>query len=158
MTYDEAFDMLIGHEGGYSFNPNDPGGETMWGITAKVARANGYSGSMRYMPRDTAKHIARTEYWEKVRADDLPEAVRFDVFDGAYNSGVAQSAKWLQRAAGVKDDGVIGPVTLSTVNHADAQQIAKRYNGYRLQFMTNLNTWGTFGRGWAKRVADNLLK
>ena len=54
-SFDDAFDALIGNEGGYSNNPKDPGGETMWGITARVARAAGYTGPMRDLPRDTAK-------------------------------------------------------------------------------------------------------
>lgn len=158
MNFDEAFDLLIGHEGGYSFNAADPGGETMWGITARVARANGYNGAMRALPRDTAKVIAKKAYWDAVQADKLPDVLRFDVFDGAYNSGVAQSIKWLQRSVGAADDGVLGPKTLSAAQSADPTLTAKRYNGNRLQFMTDLATWGSFGRGWARRIAANLLK
>lgn len=155
MDFDTAFDRLIGHEGGYSNHPDDPGGETMWGVTARVARANGYTGPMRDMPRSTAKAIYRKLYWDAVKADQLPEAVRFDVFDGAVNSGVSQSAKWLQRAAGVVDDGVIGPKTIAAAS-AVGPIIAARYNGHRLEFMANLPTWGSFGKGWARRIASNL--
>lgn len=158
MDFDTAFDLLIGHEGGYSFNAADPGGETNWGITARVARANGYGGSMRFMPRDTAKVIAKQAYWDAVQADKIPDALRFDVFDGAYNSGTAQSIKWMQRAVGAVDDGVFGPATLKALQSADPILTAKRYNGNRLQFMTNLATWGVFGKGWARRIAENLLK
>jgi lysozyme family protein len=156
MTFDEAFDRLIDHEGGYANHPSDPGGETMWGVTARVARANGYTGDMRSLPRDTAKAIYRKSYWDAVKADQLPAAVRFDVFDGAVNSGVSQSAKWLQRAAGVKDDGVIGPQTIAAAANAGPGLLAK-FNGARLQFMTDLPTWGSFGRGWARRIASNLM-
>ena len=37
--FDQCFDKLISHEGGYVNDPRDPGGETMWGVTARVARA-----------------------------------------------------------------------------------------------------------------------
>ena len=40
---------------------------------------------------------------------------------------------------------------------ADPQLLAKRFNGQRLRFMADLKTWPTFGRGWARRIADNLL-
>lgn len=93
MDFDQAFDRLIGHEGGYANHPSDPGGETMWGVTARVARANGYQGDMRALPRDLAKAIYRKAYWTPVKADQLPEGVRFDVFDAAVNSGVGQAAK-----------------------------------------------------------------
>lgn len=155
MTFDEAFERLIGHEGGYSNNPMDPGGETMFGVTQRVARANGYTGDMRSLTLDKAKQIARAEYWDAVSADKLPAWLRFDVFDGAYNSGNKQAAKWLQRAVGAVDDGVIGPATIAAAEAA-GPVAAARYNGERLQFMTNLGTWPQFGKGWARRVAANL--
>jgi lysozyme family protein len=39
----------------------------------------------------------------------------------------------------------------------DPQELKRRFTGYRLVFMTDLPTWQTFGRGWAKRIAKNLL-
>ncbi|MFC0282394.1 glycosyl hydrolase 108 family protein [Camelimonas abortus] len=57
--------------------------------------------------------IYRQQYWEKIRGDDLPPGVDYVVFDGAVNSGVAQSAKWLQRALGVRVDGIIGNATIA---------------------------------------------
>jgi len=156
MDFDAAFERLIGHEGGYSDHPADPGGKTMWGVTERVARAKGYTGEMRDMPKAWAKaNVYRPDYWDAVKADQLPEAVRFDVFDAAVNSGVGQAAKWLQRAAGVADDGAIGPVTLAAAAGA-GPTLAPRFNGYRLQFMADLATWPAFGRGWAKRIASNL--
>jgi lysozyme family protein len=87
----------------------------------------------------------------------LPDAVRFDVFDAAVNSGVGQAIKWLQRAVGVADDGVIGQQTLNALAAANGDVVAKRFNGQRLMFMTNLSTWQTFGKGWARRIAHNLM-
>lgn len=155
MDFDRAFDMLLGNEGGYSFNAADPGGETMWGVTARVARANGYQGEMRAMPRDTAKVLYRKLYWAACHCDELPELLRFQVFDAAVNSGVGQAALWLQRAAGVADDGAIGPATLAaaTVNPA---RVAVRLDSQRLKFMAARPTWPAFGRGWANRIGDNL--
>lgn len=155
MNFDQAFDRLLGHEGGYSNNPADPGGETNWGITVAVAREEGYKGRMRDLPRDTAKAIYRAKYWAAVRADELPDSVRFDVFDAAVNHGVTQSSKWLQRAVGTNPDGVIGAVTVAAARVAGEMAVA-RFNGYRLQFYTDLSTWSTFGKGWARRVASNL--
>lgn len=155
MNFDQAFDRLIGHEGGYSNHPNDPGGETMWGVTKRVAQSHGYQGAMKDLPRDTAKEIYRIDYWAPVRADELPDSLRFDVFDGAVNSGVAQSTKWLQSAVGALVDGKIGPNTLAKAQSSDPFAVA-RYNGQRLEFMAGLSTWPSFGRGWARRIASNL--
>lgn len=157
MNFEKAFDILLGHEGGFVDHPKDPGGATRYGITQRVARKHGYLGDMREFTLSEAKRIARVEYWDEVKSDFMPDAIRFDLFDGAYNSGPVQAAKWLQRAAGVDDDGVIGPKTLAVVRAADPQKLAKRYNAFRLMFLTDLGTWPTFGRGWARRVAHNLL-
>ena len=157
MNFNQAFEKLIEHEGSYSFHPSDPGGETNHGVTKRVAVASGYSGAMKDLPLDTAKAIYRKNYWDSVSADKLPEGVRFDLFDGAVNSGVSQSAKWLQRAVGVKDDGVIGAQTIAAA-FVTGPKLNARYNGARLMFMTNLHTWPAFGKGWARRVATNLLE
>lgn len=156
MNFDQAFDLLMGHEGGYSNNPADPGGETMWGITARTARRYGYMGPMRDLPQETAKSIARAEYWMPVKADEMPEGIRFDVFDTAYNSGPKQAIKLLQRAVSVPDDGVIGRQTMNAVSAQKPYLIAMRFNAERLEFLTGLPTFGSFGKGWARRVSKNL--
>jgi lysozyme family protein len=156
MDFDTAFDRLLGFEGGYSNNPADPGGETMWGVTRRVALQEGYSGDMHFLPRDTAKAIYRKRYWNAVQADSLPDAVRYDLFDAAVNSGVAQAVKWLQRALDIGEDGVMGPHTIAAAQNADGLRVAVRMNAVRLDFMTSLPTWGSFGRGWARRIAANL--
>lgn len=157
MNFDEAFDRLIGHEGGYSDHPSDPGGRTMWGVTERVARSHGFTGDMRTLTRDEAKRIYRADYWEPIRAEELPQQVRFDVFDGAVNSGVKQSIRWLQAAVGASADGVMGPKTLQAVSAMTPDRVSKRYNGHRLRFMKDLKNWPSFSRGWAERIAANLL-
>ena len=156
MNFDTAFDRLIGHEGGYVDHPDDPGGQTNWGVTIAVARASGYAGPMRDMPRGTAKAIYRTQYWEKVRADSMPFAVAFQVFDAAVNHGTRQAAKFLQRAAGVADDGAIGPQTLAAVQDREPAALLFLFNAEREQFYTDLKTWPSFGKGWSRRVVANL--
>lgn len=156
MDFDTAFTKLLGHEGGYVNHPNDPGGETNWGITKAVAREFGYTGSMRDLPRDTAKRIYRVKYWDTVKADEMPDAVRYPLFDAAVNSGVGQAARWLQRALCVADDGKIGAITIGRAKNCDDVATAATMIGYRLQFMTDLSTWPSFGKGWARRIAALL--
>lgn len=156
-NFDKAFIELLGHEGGYSNNPADPGGETNWGVTVAVARENGYIGSMKDMDQSVAKAIYAKKYWLPV-FDDLPYEVAFQVFDAAVNSGVGQAVRWLQRAVGVADDGKIGPVTMKAVLASDPVKLVVLFNAERLLFMTNLSTWSSFGKGWARRIASNLKK
>lgn len=156
MQFEEAFGRVIAHEGGFVDHPDDPGGATRFGVTERVARENGYRGSMRDFPLAEARRIYRAKYWDAVRADELPAAVRFDVFDAAINSGPAQAIRWLQRAIGVRDDGVVGPATIAAARTFNGSALAARFNGTRLEFMASLPTWSTFGRGWARRIATNL--
>lgn len=154
MNFDQAFDILLRHEGGFSDHPADPGGKTRFGITEAVAREAGYRGDMRELPIDLAKRIYRDRYWNAVQAEELPDAIRYAVFDAAVNSGPRQAIRWLQRAVGVEDDGIIGPVTLAAVRAADPERLLRRFLSQRLRFMTGLSNWPAFGRGWARRIAD----
>jgi lysozyme family protein len=156
MNFDQAFDALLGNEGGYSNNPKDPGAETMWGVTVAVARAEGYAGAMRDLPRETAKAIYRRRYWEPLRLDSMPDSLKFTLFDAAVNSGVKQAIVWLQRAMDVGDDGALGPLTLDAAQRANGLRLAIKFTAERLDFMTSLPTWGTFSKGWARRIAANL--
>lgn len=156
-NFDRAFIELLGHEGGYSNDPNDPGGETNWGVTVAVARENGYVGAMKDMDQEVAKKIYAKKYW-LAAFDQLPYQVAFQVFDAAINSGVGQAVRWLQRAAGTADDGKLGQVTLQAVQTTDPLKLALLFNAERLLFMTNLSTWSNFGKGWARRIAGNLRK
>lgn len=158
MNFDEAFHDLLGHEGGYVDHPKDPGGATRWGVTERVARATGYSGHMKDFPVELAKAIYRRDYWDAVKADQLPAPVRYAVFDAAVNSGVRQAVKWLQRAVGAAEDGAIGPKTIGLAGATDPQHLKGVLLGIRLQFMTDLPTWQTFGKGWARRIAAVLEK
>lgn len=154
MIFDYAFEKVIGHEGGYIFDPRDPGGETKFGIS-KRAYPN---EDIKNLTLARAKQIYKSDYWNKCRCDDLPFEVRFDVFDAAVNSGVRQASIWLQRAVGAKPDGVIGNLTIKAAQQMDGMTIAMRINGERLKFMTELPTWNAFGKGWARRISENLMR
>lgn len=154
MNFDTAVEKVFDHEGDYSDHPDDKGGKTRFGITEAVARSVGYRGDMRELPKDLAKQIYRRDYWDAVRADELPAPIRYPVFDAAVNSGVRQSIKWLQRAVGVADDGVLGPVTLAAVNQQDAWRLKSALLAQRLKFMASLPNWPSFSRGWSRRIAD----
>ena len=154
--FDKAFDLLIGNEGGYVNNLADPGGETNWGITRAVAVDNGYDGSMKLMPKETAKGIYKKIYWDKLQCDQLPFIVAFQLFDAGVNHGNAQAAKFLQRALSIEDDGVIGAKTIAAVSKLEDLQIVMLFNAERIEFYAALKTFSTFGKGWIRRVASNL--
>lgn len=156
MDFEVAFERLIGHEGGYVNHPNDPGGETNWGITLRTARAHGYTGHMRDLTRAQAKSIYYAAYWQRARAGEYDPAIGFQLFDAAVNHGIGNAIRFLQRAVGVVDDGVVGPMTVAAIRSMSVSDVLAHFNAERLDFYTRLTTWPSFGRGWARRVADNL--
>jgi lysozyme family protein len=87
----------------------------------------------------------------------MPAEVRFHVFDAAVNCGTVQAALFVQRAAGVEDDGHLGPVSIAAVNAMPPDRFIRRFTALVMLFRTDLPTWGAFGRGWSKRAAHNLL-
>lgn len=148
MDFDTAFAKLIGHEGGYVNNPADPGGETKFGISKRAYP----DVDIASLTVESAKVIYRRDYWN----DAIPPALAFQVFDASVNSGKRQAMKFLQRAVGAHDDGVLGPETLLKLGSMPVGVAVARFNAERLEFMAALPTWGDFGRGWARRVAANL--
>lgn len=155
-TFKALVDRVLAHEGGYVNHPSDPGGETNFGITKRTAKENGYSGEMRAMTREQAVEIYRTAFWQRYRAGEMPEAVAFQFLDACINHGYGNAARMLQRAAGVADDGMIGNLTLAAVSGMPENDLLLRFNAERIRFFTKLSTFNTFGRGWMRRVADNL--
>jgi lysozyme family protein len=154
MNFDEAFELLIGHEGGYVNNPNDPGGETKYGISRRQ-----YPGEdIANMTLERAKTIAKRDFWGPAGCDVVPDAVKFDLFDTAFNSGVTTAIKLLQRAASSLEDGKLGNYTLINVQSMDPERLLARFNGHRLDLLNNLPTWPQFGRGWTQRIAENLIR
>jgi lysozyme family protein len=152
MTFDEAFEKLIGHEGGYVNNRADPGGETKYGISKRA-----YPGEdIPNLTLDRAKAIYLRDYWGPAGCDALPDAMRLQVFDMAVNAGVRAAVKALQRAVGETVDGALGPLTLQAVQSMQPARLVARFNGARLAMLADDVNWPAFGRGWARRIADNL--
>ena len=153
MNFDQAFEKVIGHEGGYVNDKRDPGGETKYGISKRAFPFL----DIKNLTLEHAKEIYRQDYWNRLKLDQFPECIRFDLFDAAVNSGVKSAAKMLQKACEVIPDGVIGPQTITAANSMDPEQLDSRLSGQRLLFLTELPTFPTYGRGWVKRVATNLI-
>jgi lysozyme family protein len=130
VSVETLIDGVIGREGRYSNNPADSGGATMWGITERVARACGYTGPMRALPRDTAKEIYFTQYVRKPGFAALmgpSERIAEELVDTGVNMGPAVASLFLQRCLNALNrqgrdyndiivDGDVGPATLNALN------------------------------------------
>lgn len=150
--------IILKHEGGYVDHPKDPGGATNMGITHKTLsewrKMPVTKEDVRRLTQDEAGRIYKALYWDKCRCDEMPLGVALVVFDGAVNSGVGQSSRWLQRSVGAHPDGVIGPKTLEIMNGKNPVTVINSVLDARLAFLQSLKTWPTFGKGWGRRVSE----
>ena len=140
------------HEGGYINHKNDPGGETNYGISKRAYP----HVDIRKLSKNDAVEIYVRDYWHPARLDSFDDInLAWKVFDIGVNMGVRRSIKMLQKIAGVKRDGVIGPITIGKVNlGVDASPLAReqllRY-GYLISKNSKLHV---FAKGWIKRGLD----
>lgn len=150
INFDEAFERLLGNEGGYTEGKGDPGGETIYGISKRS-----YPNLIiRNLTRDQAKAIYLRDFWAPL--GDAPGAVKFQAFDFAVNSGIQTAIRKLQAAIGAADDGHWGTMSAAKLASMDVNDVLMRYAAQRLRFMARLSAWQTFGKGWANRIAGQL--
>jgi len=157
-NFARALAAVLKSEGGFSNNPKDPGGATNKGVTQAVyddwrARHGLDKQSVRKLADNELQAIYRHDYWDRVRGDDLPAGVDYATFDFAVNSGVSRAARFLQAAAGVAQDGAIGPATLAAVRSEPAFIISALVDK-REAFLRSLPTFATFGDGWMARCDE----
>jgi len=154
MIFEQAIMRVRKHEGGYSYHKDDKGGETMYGITKSVAKANGYSGAMKMMSYSTAVAIYKREYWDKGQCEKLPEEIRYMHLDACINHGVGGASKILQRAIGAKADGAIGPKTLSKVHKATIDGLTYERLRYYASIVSKDRSQASFIKGWINRAIE----
>lgn len=157
-NFEQCFALVIKHEGGYVDNPKDPGGATNLGCTKAVWEEwVGHPVTKEDIKALTINDVIplyRKKYWDAVKGDDLPEGVDYAVFDFAINSGPGKAARTLQKVLGVAQDGQIGPATLRALEATNPRDIATSICEARLEFLQGLPTYGTFGKGWSRRVSE----
>lgn len=146
--FTKCFDRVIGHEGNYVNHPKDPGGETKFGITKRTYPHL----NIKSLTVEDARDIYRRDFWNKCRCNELPVGLAFLVFDASINHGAKQSVKFLQRAVGSTDDGLIGPKTIAAAGKVNSLSAIDEFCAQRALFYTDLSTFKTFGKGWIRRA------
>ena len=171
-------------EGGYFNHPNDPGGETMYGIIKTEARANGYNGAMRDLPREVACEIYLRKYWKNNGLMKIESfIVGLCIFDFFVNSGsrgatIAQetvNAIYTNRtgsvqfgksidAAGLKPiaiDGQMGDKTFAAINKIPPFVFISIYNVLQEDkyedLMRNNGKLRSFDKGWENRIHRKII-
>jgi lysozyme family protein len=161
-NFPAALKELLIHEGGYVNHPKDPGGRTNLGVTQRVYEAwvkhPVDEKIMRSLTVDHVRALYKAQYWDAVKADDLPPGLDLCVFDFAVNAGPRRGARYLQRLVGTTRDGIIGPATLGAVREYvrkhGVEGAINAYQDSRVGYYKRLRTFPTFGRGWLRRVEE----
>lgn len=173
-TISAMINGILDREKGYVNHPSDPGGATNWGITQRVARANGYMGDMRALPQPVAREIYYREYIVKpgfLAIAEIDVHVAEEVIDSGVNAGQARAGLWFQQAlnvlnrrgadyADIGEDGKIGKASIGAfqaLRRRRGELVARRLmlkalNGLQFMHYFKLADGGTkfedFMVGW----------
>tara|TARA_B100000902_G_scaffold399819_1_gene472749 strand:- start:3433 stop:3960 length:528 start_codon:yes stop_codon:yes gene_type:complete len=158
-NYIAGLEMVLGHEGSFSDDPDDRGGATMMGVTQKVYEEwmgrEVTKDEMREMPREHIDQIYKDNYWDVIQADLLPGGLDIAVFDLAINAGTGRSAKILQSIVGAKEDGAIGSRTIEKVMQHNPSDVLEKFTKKRKEFydsiVKNNPSQKKFIKGWTRR-------
>jgi lysozyme family protein len=162
--FSQAFTLVLGHEGGFSDDREDPGNWTSGEVGRGECRGTKFGISAAAYPtldiaglteRD-AQAIYRHDYWERICGDVLPAPLSLLVIDAAINNGVERAVRWLQTAVGAHVDGDLGSQTKAciqmTCKSDGGRSVCIEFQAQRVNFMAALPTWRSFGLGWARRL------
>ena len=159
-NFEKSLEMLLHHEGGYVWHPEDPGGETNHGVTRAVyeqwVNRQVMDGEMKALTHADVAPIYKKNYWDKLKGDDLPSGLDFAAFDWGVNSGTGRPAKVIQRYVTATQDGAIGRQTLGLIAENNPADIIQYLYEQRQKFYERLKTFETFGRGWTRRNQETL--
>lgn len=164
-AYIKAFDRIISHEGGFTRRPEDPGNWTggkcghgkLNGTKFGISAATYPDLNILELTLEDARRIYYTDWWVKLNMGILHPAMQYQLFDASINHGTAGSSRILQQAVDAIPDGIIGPKTIAAVNMIGLNDLLLRFLAARLLAMSKSPRWDSFGRGWARRIANNLV-
>ncbi len=123
--FDPAVTKTLIREGGatYTHDPDDPGGETKFGISKRAFPKE----NIRQLTEERARALYRQHYWDRIKGDQIEsQIVAENLFDTAVNMGVITAVKIVQVALDVTVDGIIGPKTLAAINSMDSKELIPR--------------------------------
>lgn len=157
-NFDKSIVVVLAHEGGYVNHPNDPGGETNYGITKRSYP----NVDIKNLTLAQAKEIYKRDFWnpgpyEKIENDDIATKL----FDTAVNVGPKRAYRFLQKSLnlmGMKllEDGIIGSKTLTALNSVDSSKLLSVYRGVQSDYYKSLVAadpkLAVFLRGWLRRA------
>lgn len=165
-------------EGGYTDDPDDPGGKTKYGITERVAREYGYKGSMEALTIEQANQIYTSLYVNQPHFNEFVEinpAIAHKLIDAGVNVGTARVSLWLQKALNtcsrggtdypfISEDGVIGEKTINAYLALEEKRgkakactlIMKSIDSQQAAYYSSLTRYSKYIVGWMDKRVENI--
>ena len=155
VEFNDIIEVVLHHEGGYVNDPDDPGGETNFGI----AKRSHPDVDIANLTKDGAKEIYKEHYWDRNKVEDLPEDLRHIYFDMCVNQGRGRAVKIMQRAANAKGadlvvDGGMGPKTIAAMEGVELQRVRAYRVKYYADLVTRKPDLEKFYFGWFRRALE----
>tara|TARA_Y100001970_G_scaffold293018_1_gene437231 strand:+ start:1456 stop:1932 length:477 start_codon:yes stop_codon:yes gene_type:complete len=154
-TFEEIIEQVLEHEGGYVNDPDDPGGETKYGIAKKFNP----DVDIKNLTKEGAKEIYYEKYWKPSKADQVPDRLKHIYFDMVVNFGQGGAVRVLQQAAvsrghNIEVDGGIGPATIKAIQNVETDRV----RAYRVlkfaRIVIKRPTQEKFWLGWFRRASE----
>jgi len=156
-------------EGGYVFDPDDPGGHTFMGITLKTWKKAGYdktgdgnidADDLRLITyEEMITGILKPYYWDVWQADHIRnQSIANLLVDWIWCSG-PRTIVIVQHILELKTDGIVGNRTLTAINnYSDPYELHKLIKAARIYYIDSIceqrPVLSKFKRGWKNRIAD----
>ena len=155
VEFDDIIEVVLHHEGGYVNDPDDPGGETNFGI----AKRSHPDVDIANLTKDGAKEIYKEHYWDRNKVESLSEDLRHIYFDMCVNQGRGRAVKIMQRAANAKGadlvvDGGMGPKTIAAMDGVELQRVRAYRVKYYADLVTRKPDLEKFYFGWFRRALE----
>jgi len=155
VNFDDIIEVVLHHEGGYVNDPDDPGGETNFGI----AKRSHPDVDIANLTKEGAKEIYKEHYWDRNKVESLSEDLRHIYFDMCVNQGRGRAVKILQKAANAKGanlvvDGGMGPKTIAAMKGVELQRVRAYRVKYYADLVTRKPDLEKFYFGWFRRALE----
>lgn len=153
-SFEKCIPHILRHEGGYVFDPDDPGGETNFGISKRAFPEI----DIKKLTIEDAKKIYLHDYWARMRLHDIKsDRLSLHIFDHGVNVGTGRAIYLVQHVAGVEIDGKIGPKTIEGINNVVEQSAIDQYSALRIEYYNRIvlqkPSLQKFLKGWKSRVS-----
>jgi lysozyme family protein len=165
-AFNTAFKDLIGLEGNFSNDENDPGNWTGGAVNNGTLKGTKYGISAAAYPNEDivnlqlsrAQTLYQQDYWDKMKCDALPTEVAIALFKEGVNLGCEGAIKCLQNSLKVTPDGIMGQLTIGCATRISEIEVVIGFLTQCAYAYTQMANFKIDGKGWLSRVIKTAVE